>query len=116
WMTGHIELERLNFSKAEKLFRQALPYFEGDSTSTGHVLFYLGWAEYNLGHWEEAGKAYERCAALGGSLQVQAARNLVIVKGQQRAQLNGPDLTGAAPALLNQGLVALGAGAAQKFF
>jgi len=116
-MTGHLQMERADFAKAEASFRQALPYYKGDAKSTGFALFYLGWVEYNLGKLPEAARAYEQCAALTGGFQTQAERNLAIVRGQQKAQLSAPDLSAAAPTTLGRGLIAMGAGSTvQKFF
>lgn len=112
WMLGHIQLERLDFVHADASFRMALPFFARDAQTSGYILYYLGWANYNLGKWEESAKAYEQCAAIQGTFQAQASRNVAIVKGQQKAQLAAPDLTAGVPPV-GGGLVALGA---QKFF
>lgn len=117
WISGHLQLERLDFAKAEASFRQALAQFQGDPQTSGYVLFYLGWAEFNLGKLDLAAQVYDQCSKLPGVFQAQAARNVAIVRGQQKAQLNAPDLSAAIPAPLGRGLVALGSGAApQKFF
>jgi tetratricopeptide (TPR) repeat protein len=102
WMMGHLQLERSDFAHADASFRLALPNFAGDSQTSGNILFYLGWANYNLGKWEDAAKMYQQCAALQGPFQTQASRNVGIVRGQQKAQLAAPDLTAPAPTMLAQ--------------
>jgi len=87
WISGVISGEKSQYAAADKSLRAALPLIKGNDALLGPALFYLGFANYNLGKMTlnkakvlEGQKFSEQCAAIEGPFQQQAWKNSMIMK------------------------------------
>jgi tetratricopeptide (TPR) repeat protein len=83
-MIGNTYVNSNNFVMADKHLRAALPYMKGSGQTEGAILFYLGWANYNLEQYEVAAGFFRMCTAFGGQFGEQAARNVSAMKRERR--------------------------------
>lgn len=87
WIAGVISGEKNQYAAADKNLRQALPLIKGNEAMMGPALFYLGFANYQLGKMTlnkarvvEGQKFSEQAAAIAGPYQDQAWKNSMIMK------------------------------------
>jgi len=87
WIAGVISGERNQYAAADKNLRAAMPLIKGNDAMLGPALFYLGFANYNLGKMTlnkakvlEGQKFSEQCASIEGPFQQQAWKNAMIMK------------------------------------
>jgi len=87
WIAGVIAGERSQYAVADRNLRLALPLIKGNNAMAGPALFYLGFANYNLGKMTlnkakvlEGQKFSEQCAAIEGPFAQQAYKNSLIMK------------------------------------
>lgn len=87
YIAGIVAGEKNQYAAADKNLRQALPLIKGSDAMMGPALFYLGFANYQLGKMTlskakvlEGEKFSEQCAAIQGPYQDQAWKNSMIMK------------------------------------
>lgn len=83
---GNSYVSQNNFVLADKELRASLPYVKGMEQTEAAVLFYLGWANYQMENYREAAGFFRLCTALAGSGEFaeQANRNLTALKNERR--------------------------------
>ena len=72
------------WAKADASLRQALPIMTSAGESLAAALFYLGWANYHMERYQDAGKFFSDCAQLQSQYQTQAWQNLSTMKRERR--------------------------------
>jgi tetratricopeptide (TPR) repeat protein len=82
WLIGTIAMEQSRFGQADKFIRAALPYLKNDPRLVSTALFYLGWANYKIGHMNEAIRFTEDCTRVKGPFQNQAIKNLAVIRSE----------------------------------
>jgi len=87
WIAGLVSGERNQYVAADKNLRAALPLIKGNAAMAGPALFYLGFANYQLGKMTlnkarvvEGQKFSEQAAAIAGPFADQAWKNSMIMK------------------------------------
>jgi len=83
-MVGNTYVHSNNFAMADKHLRVALPYMRGSGATEAAILFYLGWANYNMERYTESAEFFRQCTAFGGQFGEQAARNVTAMKRERR--------------------------------
>ncbi|MBL8177764.1 MAG: hypothetical protein JNK48_24010 [Bryobacterales bacterium] len=83
-MIGNSYVNSNNFAMADRHLRAALPYLRGSGATEAAVLFYLGWANYNMEKYPESAEFFRQCTAFGGQFGEQAARNVAAMKRERR--------------------------------
>jgi tetratricopeptide (TPR) repeat protein len=86
WMIGTVCMQQDKYSDADKSIRAALPFLKGDSTLLSTALFYLGWANYQLGNLPDALRFNTQCAQVKGPYQAQAAKSVHAISAQLTSQ------------------------------
>jgi len=83
---GNAYVNQNNFSLADKELRSSLPFVKGMEQTEAAVLFYLGWANYQMENYREAAGFFRLCTALAGAGEFaeQATRNLTALKNERR--------------------------------
>jgi tetratricopeptide (TPR) repeat protein len=83
---GNAYVNQNNFAQADKFLRASLPFVKGIDGTEAAVVFYLGWANYQMEHYKEAASFFRQCVALagGGPFGEQALRNLTALKTERR--------------------------------
>jgi tetratricopeptide (TPR) repeat protein len=82
WLIGTIAMEQGRFGQADKSIRAALPYLKSDARLVSTALFYLGWANYKIGHVADAIRFTEDCTRVKGPFQNQAIKNLAVIRSE----------------------------------
>jgi tetratricopeptide (TPR) repeat protein len=82
WMIGSVSMQQDRYSEADKSIRAALPYLKNDSRLLSTALFYLGWANYQLGNLSDARRFNTQCAQIKGPYQAQAEKSLRAINAQ----------------------------------
>lgn len=87
YMAGAVSASKSLWVPADKNLRAALPLIKDQPAMLGPALFYLGWANYQLGKMTmnkakvlEGQKFSEQSMAIPGDFQAQAQRNAFIIK------------------------------------
>jgi hypothetical protein len=87
WIAGVVSGERNQYAAADRNLRAALPLVKGNAAMAGPALFYLGFANYQLGKMTlnrarviEGQKFSEQAAAIAGPFADQAWKNAMIMK------------------------------------
>jgi len=93
WMIGSVSIQQDRYSDADKAIRAALPYVKDDSPLFSTALFYLGWANYQLGNLSEAIRFNQQCALVNGPYQGQAARSAQVFSAQAASRSRELGLT-----------------------
>ena len=75
WVIGSVAIQQDRYIDADKSLRAALPYLRDDSRLLSAALFYLGWADYQLGNLSDAIRFNRQCAQVKGPYQGQAAKS-----------------------------------------
>jgi tetratricopeptide (TPR) repeat protein len=83
-MVGNTYVNTNNFAMADKHLRLALPYLKGSGNTEAAVLFFLGWANYNMEKYPEAADYFQQCTAFGGQFGEQASKNITAMQGERR--------------------------------
>lgn len=83
-MIGNTYVNSNNFAMADKHLRAALPYMKGMGSTEAAVLFYLGWANYNMEKYPEAAAYFQQCSTFGGQFGEQASRNITAMQRERR--------------------------------
>jgi tetratricopeptide (TPR) repeat protein len=86
WMIGSVSMQQDKYKDADKAIRAALPYVKEDSRLFSAALFYLGWANYQLGNLSDAIRFNKQCALVKGPYQGQAAKSAEAFSAQAAAQ------------------------------
>jgi len=86
WMSGRILADRGRFQDADRALRVTLAGLGNDSSITAAALFYLGWVNYRMGHFDEAIRFNRRCVAMRSSYQAAAGRNLRVIEAERGAR------------------------------
>jgi tetratricopeptide (TPR) repeat protein len=82
WMIASVSMQQNRYSDADKSIRTALPYLKDDNQLLSTALFYLGWANYQLGNLSDAVRFNRQCALVKGPYQAQAARSVQVIGAQ----------------------------------
>jgi len=80
YLNGKLYYNEKKWADADRELRLALPLVESNAAVKPEVLFYLGFANYNLQKHQEAANFYKACAAIPGAFQAQATKNLQSLK------------------------------------
>ena len=83
-MIGNTYVNTNNFAMADKHLRAALPYMKGSGNTEAAVLFFLGWANYNMEKYPEAAAFFRQCTEFGGQFGEQASRNITAMQRERR--------------------------------
>ena len=83
-MIGNTYVNSNNFAMADKHLRVALQYLRGSGATEAAVLFYLGWANYNMEKYPESAEFFRLCTAFGGQFGEQASRNVTAMQKERR--------------------------------
>lgn len=83
-MLGNTYVNTNNFVMADKHLRIALPHMRGAERAEVAILFFLGWANYNMEKYAEAAEFFRQCAPFGGQFGEQASRNLTAMQRERR--------------------------------
>ncbi|MBS1829121.1 MAG: hypothetical protein JST93_27705 [Acidobacteria bacterium] len=83
-MIGNTYVNSNNFVMADKHLRAALPYVKGTGNTEAAVLFFLGWANYNMEKYPEAAAYFQQCTVFGGQFGEQASRNITAMQRERR--------------------------------
>lgn len=93
WMLGVQASKDQKWLDADKHLRAALPNVKQSKDMEAETLFHLGLANYKLGEANkdtkrilEALRFNQQCAAIPGSFQAQAKKNITAIRGQYRVQ------------------------------
>jgi tetratricopeptide (TPR) repeat protein len=86
WMIGSVSMQQDKYKDADKAIRAALPYVKEDSRLLSAALFYLGWANYQLGNLSDAIRFNKQCALVKGPYQGQAAKSAEAFSAQAAAR------------------------------
>jgi tetratricopeptide (TPR) repeat protein len=83
---GNVALSATQFAAADEHLRIALPLLADNGPMSAALLFYLGWANYNLEHFELAAGFFRQCLAIQGQgqYQAQALKNLDAMRRDRR--------------------------------
>jgi tetratricopeptide (TPR) repeat protein len=83
---GNAYVNQNNFIQADKFLRASLPFVKGIEGTEAAVVFYLGWANYQMEQYKEAANFFRQCVALAGTgpFGEQALRNLAALKTERR--------------------------------
>lgn len=82
---GSAYLSQQEWTKVDQALRQALPgIVSGGGQGLAAALFYLGWANYQLERYGEAGKFFTECAQYQSEFQTQAWQNVTTLKRERR--------------------------------
>jgi hypothetical protein len=81
-MIGNASMQLDRYSDADRSFRAALPYVQDDSRLLSTALFYLSWANHQLGKLSEALRFSRQCALIKGPYQAQAAKSVQAISAQ----------------------------------
>ncbi len=85
WMSGMIYYTQNKFAPADKSFRAALPFVQGNDQLLAGALFHLGVSNYRLKNIMDAIKFNEQCVAIKGNpYAAGAARNLKAIRSEYR--------------------------------
>lgn len=85
WMSGMVYYSQNKFAPADKSFRAALPYIQGNDQLLAGALFHLGVSNYRLKNILDAIKFNEQCVAIKGNpYAAHAARNLKAIRAEYR--------------------------------
>jgi hypothetical protein len=68
-----------------------LPALQGKPDLEAWALFQLGWANYKMGHLEEAIQFNDRCLSIGGRFQEAARRNAEVFRSEYSVHHNGKE-------------------------
>jgi tetratricopeptide (TPR) repeat protein len=82
WLIGSVSMQQNKFSQADKSIRAALPYIKADPRLASAALFYLGWANYQIGNIPDAIRFTQDCTRVKGAFQDQAIKNLGIIRAE----------------------------------
>jgi tetratricopeptide (TPR) repeat protein len=82
WMIASVCMQQNRYSDANKSIRTALPYLKDNSQLLSTALFYLGWANYQLGNLSDAVRFNRQCALVKGPYQAQASRSVQVIGAQ----------------------------------
>jgi tetratricopeptide (TPR) repeat protein len=86
WMMGNLYINQSRWGQADGELRAALPLLRQSEQSAAPVLFYLGWANYNLENWSEAARFYKQCMAVHSQFQEQASKNLNAIRTEHQIE------------------------------
>jgi tetratricopeptide (TPR) repeat protein len=83
---GNAYVSQNNFAQADISLRASLPFVKGMDQTEAAVLFYLGWANYQMENYKEAAGFFRLCTAIAnaGEFAEQATRNLTALKTERR--------------------------------
>jgi hypothetical protein len=84
YMSGKLYYVEKNYAKADGELRAALPMAETNATMKPEVLFFLGFANYQLKKPQDAANYYRACAAIKSPFQTNAAKSLQGIKNEFR--------------------------------
>jgi tetratricopeptide (TPR) repeat protein len=85
WIAGMTHYNQNRFAPADKSFRAALPFIQGNDQLLAPALFHLGVSNYRLKNILEAIQFNEKCAAIKGSpYAAAAAKNLRAIRSEYR--------------------------------
>ena len=76
WVLGSVCMQHDKYSEADKSLRAALPYVKEDKALLSTTLFYLGWANYQLGNLSDALRFNRQCTLVKGPYQAQAMKSV----------------------------------------
>ena len=82
WMIGTVSMKQDRYAEADKSIRAALPYLKNDNTLLSTALFYLGWANYQLGNLPDAIRFNKQCSLAKGPYQAQAGKSAQVISAQ----------------------------------
>ena len=82
WMIASVCMQQNRYSDANKSIRTALPYLKDNRQLLSTALFYLGWANYQLGNLSDAVRFNRQCALVKGPYQAQASRSVQVIGAQ----------------------------------
>jgi tetratricopeptide (TPR) repeat protein len=86
WMMGNTYITQNRWSQADVALRAALPLLRQAEQSVAAVLFYLGWANYNMENYAEAARFYKQCMTIRGQYQEQASKNLNVIRADHKVE------------------------------
>jgi hypothetical protein len=84
YMTGKLYYMEKNYAKADTELRAALPMAETKAAVKPEVLFFLGFANYQLKKPQDAANYYKACAAIKSQYQAGALKSLQGIKNEYR--------------------------------
>ena len=76
WVLGSVCMQQDKYKEADKSLRAALPYLKDNNQLLSTALFYLGWANYQLGNLSDALRFNKQCALVKGPYQTQAVKSV----------------------------------------
>jgi tetratricopeptide (TPR) repeat protein len=76
WVLGSASMQQDRYKEADRSLRAALPYVKEDSNLLSTTLFYLGWANYQLGNLSDALRFNKQCTLVKGPYQAQAMKSV----------------------------------------
>lgn len=83
-MIGNSYVNSNNFVMADKHLRVALPVLKGSGSTEAAILFYLGWANYNMEKYPESASYFRQCVEFGGQFGEQASKNIAAMQRERR--------------------------------
>jgi hypothetical protein len=84
YMSGKLYYTEKNYTRADTELRAALPMAETNATIKPEVLFFLGFANYQLKKPQDAANYYKACAAIKSQYQAGAQKSLLGIKNEYR--------------------------------
>lgn len=81
YLSGKLYYTDKNYAEADRELRAALPLVETNAVKP-EVLFMLGFADFSMQKLQDAADFYKACAAVPGTMQAQAAKNLQALKAK----------------------------------
>ena len=84
YMSGKLYYTEKNYAKADSELRAALPMAETNPNMKPEVLFFLGFANYQLKKPQDSANFYKACAAIKSPFQAGAAKSLQGIKNEYR--------------------------------
>jgi hypothetical protein len=84
YMSGKLYYMEKNYSKADAELRAALPMAETNAAMKPEVLFFLGFANYQLKKPQDAANYYKACAAIKSQYQAGAQKSLQGIRNEYR--------------------------------
>ena len=84
YMSGKLYYVEKNYGKADTELRAALPMAESNANMKPEVLFFLGFANYQLKKPQDAANFYKACAAIKSQFQASAQKSLLGIKNEYR--------------------------------
>jgi len=84
YMSGKLYYTEKNYAKADSELRAALPMAENNPNMKPEVLFFLGFANYQLKKPQDSANFYKACAAIKSPFQAGAVKSLQGIRNEYR--------------------------------